>query len=49
LAWDDERKKSVHQACLKRADAELAAASGPQRFVVERYAQALLKYMLKQP
>ena len=30
-------------ACLKRADAGLAAASGPQRFVVERYAQALLR------
>jgi hypothetical protein len=49
VAWDDERRKSVHQACLKRADTELAAASGPQRFIVERYAQALLKHMLKQP
>jgi len=48
-AWDEERKDRVHQACLKRADAELAAASGPQRFIVERYVQALLKHMLKQP
>jgi hypothetical protein len=47
--WDDERKNRVHQACLKRADAELAAASGPQRFIVERYAHALLKHMLKEP
>jgi hypothetical protein len=49
VAWDEERRTRVHQACLKRADAELAAASGPQRFIVERYAQALLKHMLKQP
>jgi hypothetical protein len=48
-SWDEERKNRVHQACLKRADAELAAASGPQRFIVERYAKALLKHMLKEP
>jgi len=46
-AWDEERKKSVHQACLKRADAELAAASGTERVFVERFAQARLKRMLE--
>jgi hypothetical protein len=45
-AWDDARKATVHQACLMRADAELVAASGPQRFIVERFAQARLKRML---
>jgi hypothetical protein len=47
-AWDEEQKNSVHQACMKRADAELAAASGPERFFVERFAQARLKRMLEQ-
>ena len=44
--WDEERKKRVYQACVKRADAEFAAASGPERFIVERYAQARLEHML---
>ena len=47
--WGEERKSRVHQACLKRADAELAAASAPQRFIVDRFAQAHLKRMLSQP
>jgi hypothetical protein len=45
--WDDERKTTVHAACLKRADAELAEASAPERFFVERFAQARLKRMLQ--
>ena len=45
--WDDERKTTVHTACLKRADAELASASGPERFFVERFAQARLRRMLE--
>lgn len=45
--WDDERRQSVRQACLKRADAELAAASRPERFIVERFAQARFKHMLE--
>ena len=45
--WDEEHKTTVHGACLKRADAELAAASGPERFFVERFAQARLKRMLQ--
>ena len=45
--WDEERKTTVHGACVKRADAELAAASGPERFFVERFAQARLKRMLE--
>jgi hypothetical protein len=44
--WDEERKTTVHGACLKRADAELAAASAPERFFVERFAQSRLKRML---
>jgi hypothetical protein len=47
--WDEERKQRVHQACVGRADAELSAASGPERFIVERYAQARLKRMLGEP
>lgn len=46
--WDEARRSSVHQACLKKADAELATASGPERFVVERLAQARFKRMLEQ-
>jgi len=46
-AWDEARKANVRQACLKRADAELADASGPQRFIVERIAQATMQRMLQ--
>jgi hypothetical protein len=45
-AWDDAQKATVHRACLKRADAELASASGLHRYIVERFAQAKLKSML---
>jgi hypothetical protein len=48
-AWDPERKSRVHLACLKRADAELAAASGPERFAAHRFAQVRLERMLRQP
>ena len=47
--WDDERKKRVHQACLQRADAELAIASGPERFAASRFAEVRLKRMLSEP
>ena len=45
-AWDEARKASVHQACLKRADAELATESGPQRLIVEHFARVRFKRML---
>jgi hypothetical protein len=48
-AWDEERRKHVYQACVNRADAELAAASGPERFIVERYARARFDRMLREP
>jgi hypothetical protein len=47
-SWDDGRKSSVHAACLQRADAEITAASGLERFFVERFAQARLQRMLAQ-
>ena len=47
-AWDEERKQRVYQACLRRADQEFAAASGPQRFIVERYARAQFERMVGQ-
>jgi hypothetical protein len=46
-AWDEARKSAVHGACLQRADAELAGASAPERFFVERFAQARYKRMLQ--
>ena len=45
--WDPARKAQLRQACLKRADAELAAASPPERFIVERIAQATMQRMLR--
>lgn len=45
--WDEARKVNVRQACLKRADAELAAASGSQRFIVEQIAQLTMQRMLR--
>ncbi|HEY6355764.1 MAG TPA: hypothetical protein VIY30_14855 [Burkholderiaceae bacterium] len=47
--WDEERRKRVYQACVKRADAEFAAASGPERFIVERFAQARFERMVNEP
>jgi hypothetical protein len=46
-AWDEPRRANVRQACLKRADAELAAASGSQRFIVEQIALATRQRMLQ--
>jgi hypothetical protein len=46
-SWDPERKRSVHQACLKRADAQLASASAPERFAASRFAESRLKRMLR--
>jgi hypothetical protein len=48
LAWDEARKASVRQACLKRADDELAEASGPERLIIDRVAQARFKRMLEE-
>ena len=45
--WGEARKANVRQACLKRADAEMAAASGSQRFIVEHVAQATMRRMLQ--
>jgi|GEM_PF-4279823 len=47
--WDEKRKKSVHQACLQRADAELAAASGLERVAASRFAEVRFKRMLSEP
>jgi hypothetical protein len=44
--WDSERRQSVHQACVKRADAQLASASAPERFAASRFAEVRLKRML---
>jgi hypothetical protein len=45
-SWEPERKRSVHQSCLKRADAQLASASAPERFAAARFAESRLKRML---
>jgi hypothetical protein len=47
--WDAPRRASLRQTCDKRADAELAAASRAERFVVERVARARMKRMLESP
>lgn len=47
--WDDSRRNSVHSACLKRADAELAAQSAPERLVAEKVADVRMRRMLKDP
>src|SRR5690606_27860127 len=47
--WDDARRQKLHAACVRRADAELAAANGLQRFIYRQYAQAQLKKMLEGP
>jgi hypothetical protein len=47
VAWPEARKANVRQACLKRADAELASASGSQRFMVERIAQVTMQRLLR--
>lgn len=45
--WDEARKARLHQACLQRADAELAGASPPERFIVEHIAQSTMQRMLR--
>lgn len=45
--WDEARKAQLRQACVKRADAELAAASPPERFIVERIAHSTMQRMLR--
>lgn len=47
--WDAARRSSVHGACLKRADAELAAASRTERFIVGKVAEGRLRRMLSDP
>jgi hypothetical protein len=47
--WSDAQRSSLHLSCVKRADAELAAASRPQRFAVERIAQARMQRLLAAP
>jgi hypothetical protein len=48
-SWDAPRRASLRQSCDKRADAELAAASRAERFVVERVARSRMKRMLEAP
>ena len=42
----EAERASLHAACVRKADAELEAASGLQRYVVTRIAQARLNRML---
>jgi hypothetical protein len=44
--WSDERRRRVHEDCVRRADAELAAANGFERFIVRRVADRRLRRML---
>jgi hypothetical protein len=46
-SWDAPRRASLRQICDRRADAELAAASRAERFIVERAARARMKRMLE--
>jgi hypothetical protein len=46
-SWEPERRRSVHQSCLKRADAQLATASAPERFAASRFAESRFKRMLR--
>jgi hypothetical protein len=45
----DAQRATMHEACVQRADAELAAASGPQRFIVEWVAKSRMRRMLAAP
>jgi len=47
--WDEARRNSVRKTCRRRADAELAAASGIERAVVDRVAERKLQRMLSGP
>jgi hypothetical protein len=46
-SWDSERKHSTHQACLRRADAQLTTASALERLAASRFAESRLKRMLR--
>jgi len=46
--WDQARRDSVHGACLKRADAELAASSGLERVLIDRVADHRMQRMLSE-
>jgi len=46
-AKSEAQRAALHQECVVRADAELAAASGPQRFFVQRIAQARMHRLLE--
>lgn len=45
--WDPERRRSVHQACRTRADAQLGSASTLERVAATRFAESRLKRMLR--
>jgi len=47
--WDEARRRKLHATCVVRADAELAAANGVQRFVYRQFAQAQYKKMVEAP
>jgi hypothetical protein len=47
--WTDAQRNKLHKECVQRADAELAAASVVQRFIVQRVAQARLQRLLSTP
>lgn len=46
-SWAPERKSSVHQSCVERADAQLASAPTLERFAASRFAESRLKRMLR--
>lgn len=45
--WTDQQRLRLRLSCDGHADAELAASSRPQRFIIERLARSRLKRMLK--
>jgi hypothetical protein len=46
-SWEPERRRSVHQACRTRADAQLGSASTLERVAASRFAESRLKRMLR--
>jgi hypothetical protein len=47
--WSDEQRARLHAQCVQKADAELAAASALERFIVKRVADRRLHRMLDAP
>jgi hypothetical protein len=47
--WSDARRNELHQSCVRKADAELAAANAAQRFIVQRVAQARFQRLMSKP